>query len=266
MNQNRKIIRRFFDWFPALSQRLVVYLAVHVVLLFGGVLTLVAWKKAPGQAIGTSVIATAAAGFALFAYVLLTDRWSRRVEGLLDAGLRQWWPGRSVRMREEYERRLAEAAEAIDLLGFGQQHFRDDQKGRFQVWVAKGVRVRLLLLDPSFPQSGQLSVAQVRDNEEGVPLGSIGTDVRAFLREVHTQGLRDEPQFGVRLYRALPMLNIFRIDDEMFWGPYLVGEVSRNSPTFLLGRGELFTRFLAHFDAIWNSDDLSRPVDWTNDV
>jgi hypothetical protein len=99
-----------------------------------------------------------------------------------------------------------------------------------------------------------------------VPGGSIATDVRAFLQEVETQGLETDERFAVRLYRALPMLNIFRIDDELFWGPYLVRQVSRNSPTFLVGRGELFTQLIAHFDEIWSSDELSRPVDWTNDV
>ena len=38
-----------------------------------------------------------------------------------------------------------------------------------------------------------------------------------------------------------------------------MGEQSRNAPTFLVQRGGvLFERILAHFERIWNDDELSR--------
>jgi hypothetical protein len=185
--------------------------------------------------------------------------------GLTGAGLAAWWPGRSVRIRDEYDRRLQDASKCIDLIGFGQQHFRDDQKRRFKGWAASGVGVRILLLDPTFPNKTRSYAAQ-RDLEENVPAGSIATDVQGFLREVRNQGLANDPHFKVRLYRCIPTLNIFRIDDDLFWGPYLVREVSRNSPTFLLRRGPLFDRFVEHFDRIWQDPDLSRDVDWERDA
>lgn len=61
------------------------------------------------------------------------------------------------------------------------------------------------------------------------------------------------------------MVNVFRIDGAMFWGPYIIGDVSRHLPTFLVHEGGvLYDRLLAHFDTIWQSEQFSRsvPVDW----
>jgi len=55
-------------------------------------------------------------------------------------------------------------------------------------------------------------------------------------------------------------VNIFRVDNKMFWGPYLIKQPSRNSPTFLLRQAILFDRLLEHFERIWKDDSLSRPI------
>ena len=200
----------------SLSQRLIIYVLCHALVLAGGVAVLAQFDSTAGEAIGTSLVATAAAGFALFAYVLISENWSQRIEGILDAGFLQTWSGRSVTIRDEYDSRLNDARVAIDVLGFGQQHFRDDQKGNFKKWVAGGVHVRILLLDPRAP-STNYSYAKQREKEEHVAPGSIAKDVAAFLQEVKRQGLAANPLFEVRLYTCLPLINVFRIDDELFW-------------------------------------------------
>jgi len=255
----RGAFRKIWVGRTTLSQRLVVYLVIETALLALGVCLVVLVAGKVSLAVGTSLIATATAGYALFGYVFLTDRWSRRVESLLNSGLRAVWLHRSVRMKAEYDERLAVARYAIDLLGFGQRSFREDQASSFPVWLARGATVRILLLDPEYPRHN-LSYADQRDREEGG--GSIATDVRAFLREVKRQGLAGHERFLVRLYRCLPSLNVFRIDDELFWGPYLLKEPSRNSPTLLATRGPLFDALVGHFEAIWTDPDFSREVDW----
>jgi hypothetical protein len=69
---------------------------------------------------------------------------------------------RSVRIRHEYDHRLEVARESIDLLGFGQRSFREDHIEDFSAWTARGVSIRLLLLDPTFP-SPEHSYATQRD-------------------------------------------------------------------------------------------------------
>jgi hypothetical protein len=241
----------------SVSHRHIIYLLAHGVVFASGA-AIVQHDGDGWKAVGTSVMATAIAGWALFAYIVVTDRWTDRLQALTQFGLTSIFPARSTRIREVYETRLSKVDKNIDLLGFGQSSFREDYLSHFGTWLAKGVQIRILLLDPTFPRQ-DVSYAMQRDNEERNPPDSITRDVEAFLRE--TQQLRsDNAAFRVRLYRCLPTINIFRIDDYLFWGPYLVGEQSRNMPTFLVQRGGLlYQRMLQHFDDIWENPGLSQP-------
>jgi hypothetical protein len=64
----------------------------------------------------------------------------------------------------------------------------------------------------------------------------------------------DGVSIEIRLYRALPLINIFRIDDDLFWGPYLLEDQSRNYPTLLVrSPGWLFQRLEQHFEMLWST-------------
>ena len=97
-----------------------------------------------------------------------------------------------------------------------------------------------------------------RDAEEGNAPGSISTDVQEFLDRTAEVRVQHPDRFQVRLYTALPSINVFRVDDELFWGPYLVRRQSRNTPTFLVSRGGgLFDRIVEHFELLWSDGELS---------
>lgn len=143
-----------------------------------------------------------------------------------------------------------------DVLGFGLSSFREDHLKDFPRWKLH-VPIRILLLDPEYP-SAEHSYAHQRDAEERNPVGTISSQVLKFIEE--TRHLRDE-RFHIRLYRCLPMINMFRIDDDVLWGPFVIPEQSRNTPTFLCSRdGFLFDTLVSHFESIWQSDTLSRPA------
>lgn len=174
-------------------------------------------------------------------------------DGLSAAGLTDAFSGRAVRIKDEYDRRLDSASENVDLLGFGLRSFREDYAAKLPE-LTQRANTRLLLLDPGFPNADS-SIADIRDREERNPSGAIRGDVREFLVQVLPIAGTTGSNLQVRLYRALPMINIFRIDDDLFFGPYLLDEQSRNSPTFLARRGgELFDRLKAHFDLLWSNE------------
>src|SRR5207249_4989496 len=99
----------------------------------------------------------------------------------------------------------------------------------FPAWSAR-TQVRVLLLDPEYPRRDQ-SYAQQRDKEERNQHGAIARDAREFIRQTANLAAGNN-RFRIRLYRCLPSVNVFRIDDTLFWGPYLMGAQSRNMPTF----------------------------------
>lgn len=155
--------------------------------------------------------------------------------------------GRSVRIRDEYDMRLDRATDRLDIMAFGLRSFREDYGDRLAA-LAERIRCRVMLLNPDFPDPYR-PIAAIRDVEEGNPVGTISGDIERFIDLASgIAGLQ------LRLYSHLPMMNIFRIDREMFWGPYTVNEQSRNSPTFLFAKGGiLFERFEDHFSQVWDA-------------
>ena len=207
------------------------------------------------EGIGGSLVASGIAGATLFLYVLTTEGLKSRIEAFTKAGLLQIFSGRSVLIREEYDTRLTRAHH-IDLVGFGLAAFREDHIGNFVGWSHRA-DVRILLIDPDFP-SRQHSLADQRDREENNSDGRIRRDVEAFERAVSNLSGLNREKFQLRRMRCIPAINLFRIDDDVFWGPYLMQQQSRNTPTLLATRGGfLFDMLQKHFDALWTQSTPS---------
>lgn len=240
---------------PKLTSRHWVYLLLHVIVFMAGIL-FVQEAGAIASGIGASLIAAAIAGWVLFVWVLINQDQARRLDVLAKFGLVDAFPGRSTQIKDQYDRRLAGARQSIDVLGFGLRQLREDYHDEFASWAARA-RVRILLIDPQAPEPTR-TYAMQRDAEEGNASGSISTDVQEFLDRTAAVRAQHPDRFQVRLYTALPSINVFRVDDELFWGPYLVRRQSRNTPTFLVRRGGgLFDRVIEHFESLWNDDQLS---------
>lgn len=206
-------------------------------------------------AVGSSLVAAGLAGWVLFLWVVLSDERSARSDLVFQLGLVSAFSERASMIKGEYDERFAHANTSIDVLGFGLSHFREDYGDDFKKWGSNAC-VRILLIDPTMP-SKRSSYANQRDVEEGNSQGTIAGDVQKFLDETSHLWADPESGFSVRLYRALPSVNICRIDDELFWGPYLVKKPSRNSPTLVVKRGgTLFDSLSTHFEELWNDPDL----------
>jgi hypothetical protein len=182
-------------------------------------------------------------------YVLTTENLKSKIEAFTKAGLLKIFPGRSVLIRQEYDTRL-DKAHHIDLVGFGLSAFRQDYINDFVGWSHRA-NVRILLIDPDFP-SPEHSLADQRDKEENNPSGQIRRDIEAFEKAVSNLPDLNRDRFEIRRMRCIPAINFFRIDDDVFWGPYLMQQQSRNTPTLLATRGGfLFDMLQKHFDALW---------------
>jgi hypothetical protein len=257
----RKISRVAPSW---RSPSNLVYALVHALLIATGLVLANLSKDAFVQGIAVALVGAGIAGYVVFGYVRLNTGSQERERLFASFGLAAAFSGRSVTMRAEYDDRLRDASEAIDVLGFGLSALRQDFGiDQLRSWAAR-CRVRVLLIDPEYP-SRQNSIASIRDREEFDREGHIRDDVRTFVATMADLIHSPTGQFQVRLYQALPAVNIFRIDDDLFWGPYLIGQPSRNSPTFIVQRGGLlYKRMLDHFEVIWTDDRFSRevPADW----
>ena len=251
-----------------LSARHGLYLACHVILVLVGLVIMLSDpegldRKDLYAPVGGSLVAMGVGGAVLFLMVWIDQANSRRLRDIEDFGVSRIFAGRSVRIRKEYDERLEGASEAIDIMGFGLSHLREDYGEAFDRWAERAV-VRLLVLDPEFPEK-RSRLADLRDVEEGNSAGDIATDVEKLVKTCRHLLVERPERFQVRLYRCLPSINFFRIDEEIFWGPYLIGDVSRNMPTFLMSKhGKLSRKLMEHFERIWGNEKFSRevPRDW----
>ena len=267
-SRNRRVLQKMIRHQFSPSSR--TYILCHLLLLtVGFAICLTPWATPDTivgsvvLAVGGSLIAAGIAGNALYLHVTWSQKEEGRLEEIRRAGIERVFEKRSVAMRSEYDSRLERASDSIDILGFGLQHLREDHLEHFPNWADRA-HVRILVIDPESPSSCS-PYADQRDREEGSDLGQIAQDVRTLVSSCRDLLANSSGRFEIRLYTCLPSVNVFRIDDEVFWGPYFVGGVSRNMPTFLLdGRGFVSEAIMAHFDRIWTDADLSReiPPEW----
>ncbi|SDT48853.1 hypothetical protein SAMN05444158_6426 [Bradyrhizobium canariense] len=234
----------------------------HIVMLAAGIFfTAIADQSAHKDVllgIGGSLIAAGIAGEILFLYVAASQQTKDKLDLISVAGLQRIFRTRSVSIRDEYHSRLLNAKE-VDILGFGLSSFREDYGTKFAELSLK-TSFRILLLDPEFPSSAS-SVATIRDREEGNNDGDIKRDVDAFESAVRRATSLVKANFLVRRLTALPSINIFRVDDEIFWGPYLISDQSRNMPTLLVRRGGfLYDQIKDHFEHLWTNNQFSKPI------
>jgi hypothetical protein len=244
-----------------MKTRYWLYIVVHAILFIMGAF-LIYHGGIVAASIGASLLAAGVTGWVTFLYVFVSASAADRLNLIDKLGLKEVFEFRSVGIRQQYEDRLHKAKDHIDIIGFGLRALREDFAKDFRAWSARA-QVRVLLLDPEFPTKDH-SIAKLRDKEEGNQAGSIETDVKLFAREA-AELAKTNNRFQIRLYRTIPAINYFRIDNEAFWGPYFIGTQSRNTPTFLVSRsGTLFTPLANHFENIWSSNEFSReiPKDW----
>jgi hypothetical protein len=238
---------------PALSSptTVIYYLAHALVIAVGAALTLL--RGPIWTAIGTSLIATGAAGSVIYLYLSRTDRARDAIDTLNRFGLATVYDRRAAQIRNEYAIRLDQARSAIDILGFGLKDFRRDYISTLGA-LASRAPIRILLIDPFSEFSS------MRDREENQTVGTIQSEVLEFIAQFKARYTpTSHPNLSVRLYTSLPLVNIFRIDDEIFWGPYLAGQASGNTITLRVTRGLIFEQLMGHFNELWSN--FSKPID-----
>lgn len=241
------------------NARFAVYIVLQIILILAGAL-IAATLASIGLAIGTSMIATGACGIIVFGWVIFDEAEAERRKVVDAFGFVTAFPFRSIQIKEEYQRRIRKASQNIDVMGYGLNALREDFISEFSEW-ATHARVRILLVDPEIPKGSTKYVDQ-RDMEERNSEGRTRSEVERFVSDTAFLWTQN-PNFQLRLAATLPSVNMFRIDDEAFWGPYLVsssryGRASRNLPTLIVKRpGYMYDRLLDHFDEIWSNDAFS---------
>ncbi len=180
--------------------------------------------------------------------------------------------GRGDAFFQLYDEALLGIQSQLDIFSLKLSRFRK-QHTETLLNAASKTRIRIALLDPAFPlPADHVSLASLREQEERSPVGAIRRDVAEwadlvaeYRKRVDRHQIVVAPGKGleVRLYNILPTVNLFRVDTNLFVGPYLLDVEDRETPTFLIkseapGRGSMgstmFNVYNRHFDAVWSNE------------
>lgn len=238
---------------------IIYYLAHGLVFIIGVALIQIDGEyNAIFDSVGTSLVAASIAGLIIYSYIKYADDLRVHVQMLVTLGLHQAFNVRGLKNDNEYKRRLQNATNNIDVLGYGLKTFLEEHFNDFENWKDK-CDVRILLIDPEFPSESK-SICSQRDVEEGNAQGTLAAEVSAFIgRTKSIVGQGHKGSFAVKYFKCIPSITIFRIDDEILWGPYFVNKLSRDTPMFIVKKGGLlYDQILGQFDSIWSSNDFSR--------
>ncbi|WP_340107561.1 hypothetical protein [Pikeienuella sp. HZG-20] len=246
-----------------LNATTITWALLHVILVLIGILvinidyTTNALGSEISTGLGVSIMAAGVVGIFLFLYVALLDTTRSRLQALSDAGLDGIFRHRSVRIKGEYDARLAQA-KRIDVVGYGLGSMLEDFSNEFARW-SRQAKVRIVAINPDAPTK-ESSYADMRDKEEGREAGKTRSDVQRLIKSIKENEDINKDHFELRLMNSIPSVNIMIIDEEIFWGPYLLAEQSRNTFTMTVRKGGFMFKALDnHFSQIWDNHSAPPP-------
>jgi hypothetical protein len=237
---------------------LAVLLNVIIVLLG---LTLYAFNITTGglpKEIGSGMVASGLAALILVLYQIASSAVEQREQDVLEVaneiGLRGYYPHRPA-FGLDAEEPSFYGARRIQILELtGHTIFGKIQKGEWGRRCHEAT-IQVLLQDPLHPP-GPWTFLNHRDYEEG---NSIGTDLDQVYSFITKFGMKEQFSGGgsweLRLTRAIPTICYFRIDDCIYWAPYLAQVFGDRSPHMRVDRGgKLFEVLERHFDRLWEAE------------
>ena len=236
------------------------YLITYAVIICVGIIvTLVFVKpvdfwKTLAIAVGSSLVATGIVGWTLWMYVRQQEKSAASARAIDRAGIQYVYPKRAAQIRKEYDRRLRHAKH-VDIVGFGLHSFNLDYMRKLGE-LSKHATIRILIVNPESPH------ARARDLEEKQSPDTIKREAEEFITQFAELYHGNSLKLQLRAYDTLPMVNIFRIDRDLFWGPYLLDRNSSNTFTVRARRhGSVYSQLLAHFESVWAIAKIPNALD-----
>ena len=197
--------------------------------------------------VGCSLIAS---GLVILLTTLLVDR---KKENPLD----EWKIDKifSTRMEKNIESdpKLELVKNYVDGIAFGLSKFRSQQNKRVEACLKRGLNFRFITMNPDSPFLSQ------RDKEEDKAEGTTKDSIEKLVK--WADALNRQKYSGriiIKAYNCMTLDFYWRLDDELFIGPYWLGEDSSTTITYKFKEGgKGFSRYSEYFERLWEYSDFS---------
>jgi hypothetical protein len=225
----------------SLTQKLLVYTLIVVVLLLSGILCIVL-GNGPTVSIGTSLVASGAVGVLELIYRRITVDETSIDDSIRESGLHAIYDHRGL---DRY-RTLMESVTRLDIAGYSLRSFRESFGQTLLHRMERGVtvQVRFLVVDPKSQHS------RTRETLEGHPKGVFSKSIEDLIN-----AFGNKPNVEIRLLPGDLTTMVFRLDNTMFVGPQFTSRPSRSTATLEIVEQRnawLFHQYEQEFDTMWN--------------
>lgn len=180
------------------------------------------------------------------------------VERVPEDPLKDWGIAKVYETRAEKnadsDPHLDKARHCVDGIAFGLSSFRGKNAERVRACLNRGVSFRFLVMDPDSP------FVHAREEEEGAQHGHIEKTIRDLVHwadELNAQKFKG--RIEIRGYQCMTLDFYWRIDDEIYMGPYWYGRPSQVTITYKLKRsGRCFATYSEYFDKLWYDPSMRK--------
>ncbi len=153
----------------------------------------------------------------------------------------------------ESDPKLKKVKDHLDVVAFGLKSFRSKQSKTVETLLRNGVNIRIITMNPDSPFVTQ------RETEEQEQPGQIQNTIYQLIE--WADKLNTEKYKGkiiIKAYSCMTLDFYWRMDDELYVGPYWYGISSQQTITYKFikgGRG--FDHYTDYFDSLWDNIDLT---------
>lgn len=183
---------------------------------------------------------------------LLDNEYKQKIEVTKSWGLQKIFRTRAEKNSESDPKLEKHNVCQLDGIAFGLSNFRSNREKDVLENLRNGMKMRLLVMDPN-----SSFVAQ-RETEENDDPGHISASIKRLVQWVNDLNAKSpNGKIEIKYYNSMTLDFYWRMDNELYVGPYLFNVVSQQTLTYKFikgGRG--FNMYTEYFESLWNNEKL----------
>lgn len=175
-----------------------------------------------------------------------------KIKNFDDWGLEKIFRTRAEKNAESDPRLESHNVKFLDGIAFGLSSFRSNREYDVLLCLQNGMKMRLLAMNPDSDFVRQRAI------EENVHPDSIKDSIVKLVEWVNKLNKQsNKGKIEIKYYNAMTLDFYWRIDDDLYVGPYMYNIVSQQTITAKFSKGgKGFNLYSRYFNDLWNNDNL----------
>lgn len=231
---------------------IAVGLIISILGIIGILLDLFTLKTSQNLwiSIGCSLIAS---GLVILLTALLVER--VKYNPLDEWGIEKIYSTRAEKNADS-DPKLSKAKYCVDVVAFGLKSFRTKHNDKVDNCLKKGVNFRILTMAPDSEFIHQ------REKEEKESNGQIKNTINQLVKWADDKNNNNyKGKIIVKGYKCMTLDFYWRVDSEVYIGPYWYGIDSQQTITYkFTDGGKGFIQYTDYFEQLWTDPELSEPL------